>query len=177
MLRELNKTFIVLIPKKEKNATAGDFRPISLSATIYKIISKIMVNRLKPTLKNLISPFQNVFVSYRQIHVNVVLENMGFNSIWIHIINECISSISSQLLINGYQLRHLFPKLGVKQGDPLSPYVFILRHNVLSCVLMRAEGIIKVSRNSIPISHLFFAEDSFIFFRANLEEAGLSKGL
>lgn len=59
---KLNYSFVTLIPKISTPQTPSDFRPISLSNTIYKIISKILANRLKPILNKIISPNQSAFV-------------------------------------------------------------------------------------------------------------------
>jgi len=62
MLKEINHTFITLIPKVPNRSKTNHYRPISLCSTIYKTISKILVNRLRPLLEKLISPFQNAFI-------------------------------------------------------------------------------------------------------------------
>jgi hypothetical protein len=62
LLREQNHTFIALIPKKLGASSVHQFRPISLCNFIYKIISKLLANRLKPLLDKVISPFQTAFV-------------------------------------------------------------------------------------------------------------------
>jgi hypothetical protein len=67
MLREVNHTFIALIPKTEKAASVNQFRPISLCNVIYKTISKILANRLKPLLHKLVSPWQAAFTPGRNI--------------------------------------------------------------------------------------------------------------
>ena len=56
MLKEVNNTFIVLIPKVSNPSTITHFRPISLCNTIYKVISKLLVARLREVLPRLISP-------------------------------------------------------------------------------------------------------------------------
>jgi len=56
-LKEFNHTFIARIPKISSPSSTGHFRPISLYSTIYKIIFKIMANRLRPLLERIVSPF------------------------------------------------------------------------------------------------------------------------
>ena len=69
----LNKTLIVLIPKKLGMETISHFRPISLCNTIYKIVTKILVNRLKHLMPTLVSPSQIAFVLGRRGTDNVII--------------------------------------------------------------------------------------------------------
>ena len=62
MPNHLNKTLITLIPKCPGADCLGLFRPISLCNTIYKLITKVLVNKMRPMLNNLVSPFQTAFV-------------------------------------------------------------------------------------------------------------------
>lgn len=78
ILNEFNSTFITLIPKVEFPESPKDFRPISLCDTIYKIISKLLANRIKPFLDKIISPYQSVFVPGRQIADNIVIAQRLF---------------------------------------------------------------------------------------------------
>ena len=73
MLPQMNHTFITLIPKKQGACNFNQFRPISLCNFCYKIISKILVNRLRPLLPKIIEPSQAAFVSGRWISESVVL--------------------------------------------------------------------------------------------------------
>ena len=65
--KSLNATFIALIPKKNGVSNIRDFRPISLVGSVYKILAKVLANRLKEVLDQLISKSQNSFVGGRQI--------------------------------------------------------------------------------------------------------------
>ena len=73
LLPQLNHTFITLIPKKVGACTSNHFRPISLCNFIYKIISKLLVSRLRPFLHRIIDPAQAAFVPNHWITENVVL--------------------------------------------------------------------------------------------------------
>ncbi|RVW74087.1 putative ribonuclease H protein [Vitis vinifera] len=106
--KSLNTTFLVLIPKKGGADDLGDFRPISLLGSLYKLLAKVLANRLKKVLDRVVSVDQNAFVRGRQILdaslvANEVLRKMGFGSRWEEWMRWCISTAKFSILINGFQ--------------------------------------------------------------------------
>lgn len=73
VLEELNRTYITLIPKIPRLKTLNNYHPISLCDTVYKIVFKILVARLRPFLGKLISPFQSAFVLGRRGTDNAII--------------------------------------------------------------------------------------------------------
>lgn len=213
----LNKTFIVLIPKGKNPTSPKDYRPISLCNVVMKIITKVIANRVKQTLPEVIDMEQSAFVQGRLITDNAliamecfhwlkkkrkgkkgvmalkldmskaydrlewsfveqVLKSMCFLLRMVELIMKCITTVSYQILINGQPSSPFTPERGLRQGDPLSPYLFVLCADVLSG-LIRAEVTsqnihgVKIARTAPQISHLFFADDILLFSKANKSEA------
>jgi len=69
----LNKTHIMLIPKIQGLETLGNYKLISLCNTVYKVVTKIIVTRLRLYLEKLISPLQTAFVPSRKGIDNVII--------------------------------------------------------------------------------------------------------
>lgn len=76
-IKEINEMLVVLIPKVDQPELVSQFRPISLSNVMYKGLSKVIVNRLKPLMDKLVSPFQTSFVPKRSIHDNYSGKRVG----------------------------------------------------------------------------------------------------
>jgi hypothetical protein len=85
-------------------------------------------------------------------------------------VSKCIETVSYNILINGNPSKTFQAKRGLRQEDPISPYLFLLCANILSCALLKQENIknlkdIKIGRSAHPLAHLLFADDSFLFFK------------
>ena len=97
-----------------------------------------------------------------------VMEKMGFHAKWVKLIMACITTAHFSVLVNGNLTGYILPSRGLRQGDPLSPYLFLFCAEGLTMLLRKAEtdGIIRgvaTSRGGPCISHLLFADDSLYF--------------
>ncbi|GKA14061.1 RNA-directed DNA polymerase, eukaryota, reverse transcriptase zinc-binding domain protein [Tanacetum coccineum] len=175
-----NTSFIALILKISNPMVVSDFRPISLIGAQYKIIAKVMANRLAQVIDSLISHEQSAFIKHRQIldgplMVNEVMCFMGFSEIWITWIKGCLYSATSSVLVNGSPTREFHINRGLRQGDPLSPFLFIIAMEGLHVAVKDAisAGLYRgLTVNTLTLSHFFFADDALFigeWSRANIK--------
>eukprot|EP00253_Pinus_taeda_P009881 PITA_09881 len=196
---------IALIPKEANPKSFDRFCPISLCNVSYKIITKIIANRLKNLLPIIISENQGGFVPKRQIIDNVILiqeaihsslikgergmiikldmanafdrvdhsflraamRKFGFSSKIVDIISGCISNPWTAPLINGRPSNSFKSTRGLRQGCPLSPFLYIIMAETLSvhlenlCLKREIMGI-SIERGIKEINHSLFADDTLL---------------
>ncbi|RVX09479.1 Transposon TX1 uncharacterized 149 kDa protein [Vitis vinifera] len=186
-----NASFIILLPKKSLSKRISDFRPISLITSLYKIIAKVLSGRLRGVLHETIHYTQGAFVQGRQILDAVLIANEivderrrkeGFSPRWRKWMSGCLSSVSYAILVNGSAKGWVKASRGLRQGDPLSHFLFTLVANVLSRMLMRTEERnmmegFRVGRNRTRVSHLQFVDDTIFFSNSREEELQTLKSL
>ena len=105
---------------------------------------------------------------------------VGIHGKWVNLIMQCISTVQYKILHNGTESDPIMPGRGLRQGDPLFPFLFIICVAGLSSTLrnMQERGLIhgcNIARSAPPISHLFFADNSYFFFNASMEECNRVK--
>jgi hypothetical protein len=212
-----NDTCVVLIPKIKNPESMKDLRPISLCNVVYKMVSKVLANRLKQILPEIISPNQSAFVPGRLITDNILLayecthymknkrsgkdgyaavkidmskaydrvewsfleemmRKLGFDERWINRIMLCVSTVTYQFRVNGECTDSISPQRGLRQGDPLSPYLFLICAEGFSALLNKAneDGTlpgVHICQAAPRINHLLFADDSLVLMKATSESA------
>ncbi|KAJ9557121.1 hypothetical protein OSB04_011735 [Centaurea solstitialis] len=207
LAKELNHTLICLLPKTPNASSVSDFRPISCCSVLYKCISKVVVNRMKPFLDGLVDRSQSAFILGRRIvdnilmahelvvgyHLNVgeprcafkidlrkaydmvdwrflvhMLEGFGFHPVLVSWIREMVSTTTYSVSVNGESWGHFPGKRGIRQGDPLSPYLFTLVMEGFAmifkqCIAEASQFIHHPGCSDIALTHLCFADDLFVF--------------
>lgn len=104
-----------------------------------------------------------------------VLRVKGFKSVLQQLIMECITTTKLAMNWNGEILETFFPSRGLCQGDPLSPYLFVLCMETLSHKIHQEVGDnkwrpIQLSKRGPKLSHLFFADDLLLFGEASFSQ-------
>ncbi|WJX34558.1 hypothetical protein P8452_22662 [Trifolium repens] len=206
LTKGINSTFIALIPKIASPQRLNDFRPISLVGSLYKILAKILANRLRLVIGSVISESQTAFVKDRQIldgvlianevvdearrskkelmlfkvdfekaydsvdwgYLDAVLGKMSFPILWRKWIKECVCTATASVLVNGIPTEEFPLGRGLRQGDPLSPFLFLLAAEGLN-ILMEAvvarnlfTGYSIGAQDPVVVSHLQFANDTLL---------------
>ena len=216
MLGEVNATLITLVPKIKTPMKVSDYRPIACCNVLYKIISKILTNRIKNALCKLVNPSESAFIP-GQITNNILLTQellKGYNwksgarrvALKIDIqkaydtvnwdflegilhafkfpdlkwIMVCIRSTAFTINVNNERVGYFKGGRGLRQGDPISPYIFTLVMEVFSLVLKK-----QIDEDSsfkyhwgckeLQISHLCFANDLLVLCHGDLKSVMVVK--
>ena len=207
-----NATILSFIPKFHGATKVSDFRPISCLNTVYKVISRHLVTRLKPFLPEFILPCQIAFVKDRLLVENTTLaselvngyhKNKGSKRITIKVdiakafdtlsweflltcleglhlpqslvswIKACICTTNFMVGYNGTVNGYFKGKRGLRQGDLLSPHLFVIAMNFLSMMLNRAVATERSKYHAkcekMKLTHLSFADDLLIFIDGSIE--------
>ncbi|GKD72848.1 transposon TX1 uncharacterized, partial [Tanacetum coccineum] len=152
--RGCNASFVTIIPKGETSGGGGPKR-------IYKreIYSQLGSNSKRD---------DGIFEENKK--------KMGFGNKWCKWVDSCLRSSSMSILVNGSLSEEFGLERGVRQGDPLSPFLFILATEGLNAIVNEAvqKGIFRgvtVGKNNVLVSHLQYADDTIFFGEWNKENA------
>ena len=105
--------------------------------------------------------------------LKAVLKRLGFAPAWIKLIMMYVSSANFAILGNGIPMGEIVPTRGIRQGDPISPYLFLICAKALSSLLSKADRLgelkgVSMSRRGPRLNHLFFTDDNLLFCRLDL---------
>lgn len=214
ILKALNTSFIALIPKQDNAQMPERYRPIALCDVVYKIISKVVANRLKPLLPTLVSGEQSGYVEGKQILDNIIQAHEVVHSLtskrkmgmimqldiakaydkvkWTYIkkvlrsfcfdhnrirwVVALVSSSSFSILVNGFPSEIFLPSKGLRQGDPLSPFLFIVMMEWLGWSIKHAKVTGKIQgiqllENHQVLTHQQFLDDTMLQGIPTVKEA------
>jgi len=220
MPKGCNASFIALVPKKRNSLGMEDYRHISLVACVYKIISKILANRLKSVLPKIIDYSQSAFIKERGLLDSILVANevveeyraknkrlaiikvdyekaydsvsweflyymmvrLGFCARWIAWIKECLESSTMSILVNGSPTKELCPKKGLRQGDPMAPFLFLIVVEGLAGMVRQAVKKnlyygVHVGSKAINVGLLQFADDTLFMCEAKIQNAWVIKSI
>ncbi|GAU47989.1 hypothetical protein TSUD_272340 [Trifolium subterraneum] len=176
----LNSTFIALIPKVECPQRVADFRPIALTQSAFikgrqildgVLIANEIVDDAKRSKKELLMfkvDFEKAYDSMDWEYLDEVMFKMQFLSRWRGWIMEFVSSASASVLVNGCPTDEFTLERGLRQGDPLSPFLYLLAAEGLHVMMDAAVSNHLYSpysignHNEVIVSHLQFADDTLL---------------
>lgn len=179
----INHTFLVLIPKAASPDDLSQFRHIALCNVLYKIASKVLANRLKLILSEIVAEEQSTFVPRRLITDNIIttfeclhfmkgnkakknrfcalkldmrksydkiewsylrgiMSKLGFHQLWVDMVMRLVSTVSFSILFKKSQ--DFLPSKGLRQGDPISQYLFLLAAEGLSSLIKDSHQLFRV---------------------------------
>jgi hypothetical protein len=104
-------------------------------------------------------------------YLRVIMAKVGFSDHWINFVMRCVESVSFSVRVNGQFSEFFKPTRGIRQGDPIYPYLFLLTAEGFSAMLkfsgqeFLSKGI-RVGIHAPWISHLLFADDCIVFTQA-----------
>ncbi|GJX00245.1 RNA-directed DNA polymerase, eukaryota, reverse transcriptase zinc-binding domain protein [Tanacetum coccineum] len=180
LLGELNATIISLVPKIESPFKVSEFRPIACCNVVYKCISKILTRRIKGCLDKLINLNQSAFIPGRQIQDNILLAQelvKGYGR------SGGPKRITCKIDIQkAYDTVKWYFKggRGLRQGDPLSPYLFTLVMEVFTLIMEKnvansLEFNYHFGCKGLKITHICFADDLLVFYHGDIGSSKVIK--
>lgn len=214
-LERINRSYMVLIPKKPGAVAVDAFRPICLQNCSIKILSKMLTRRLQKEIGNLIGLHQTGFLKGRSISetfvfaaeliqtcnkrrlptlvlkldfakafdtviwesLDTILKARGFHDRWCAWMRDILSSTKSAVLVNGCPSPWITCKRGLRQGDPLSPYLFLLVADSLQAMIRSAAIVRSPVDSDSRYAVLQYANDTLLVLRGDVADVQALKNI
>ncbi|KAL9680155.1 hypothetical protein QQ045_018033 [Rhodiola kirilowii] len=187
----VNKTLITLIPKIEENPACHHIRE-SRSFCPRKIISdniiaaQELIHYIRTRSRQKVGFFAlklDISKAYDRVEwdfLEVMMRSLGFPVEWISMVMSCTKSVSYVVRVNDLITEEIKPGRGIRQGDPLSPFLFLICSEWLNLKVKECQEKgklrgVKICRGAPEITHMLFADDSVFFLRATRENAASLK--
>jgi len=202
-LERINRSYMVLLPKKQGATAVSDFRPICMQNCSVKIAAKALTSRLQKEIVTLIDLDQTGFIKGRTISENFVfaaelvqtcykrkvptlvlkldfakafdtvnwdclmkvLTARGFPAQWCSWVRMLLETSRTAVLVNGCPGPWITCKRGLRQGDPMSPYLFLLVADVLQALIKQDASVRHPLDHSATCSVLQYADDTLLLLR------------
>ena len=211
LFKSFNCTLVSLIPKVQSPKSVKEFRPIACCTVMYKIISKVITQRMHEVIHTIISDSQAGFIPGRKIGDNIILahelvkaytrknvspmsmlkidlqkaydsvewpfleqvmEGLGFPDLFTQWVMKCVKTVNYTIVVNGQNTQRFDAAKGLRQGDPMSPFLFTIAMEYLSRLLkgLKEEKNFKYHPKcaKLDVTHLCFADDLLLFSRGDL---------
>ena len=207
-LERINRSYMVLLPKKPGTAIVDAFRPICLQNCSIKIAAKSLTTKLQAEISSMIDLDQTGFLKGRSISENFVyamelvqvchkrkvptivlkldfakafdtvnwevlmtiLSARGFSPLWCRWVLDLLASSKSAVLVNGCPGPWIECRRGLRQGDPMSPYLFLLVADVLQTLIKTDGGVRHPILEDGNCAVLQYADDTLIVCRGEVAD-------
>lgn len=210
ILKGFNQTVVTLIPKGEHAKNIRDFRPIAGCTVFLKIISKVLTNRMRSIMPDVISKNQAAFVVGQDIHNHIhlayellkgyerkngtprcmfqidlqkaydmvhwdaldrIMKEMGFPNTFVKWVMNLVQTVTYIFKVNGCFTDSLQAKRGIRQGDPISPLLFVIMVKYLNRCLVKMQDNSNFNHHAkcerLALTNLAFADDILLFCRGD----------
>jgi hypothetical protein len=148
----------------------------------YECVHSIRTKRKKKPLCAVKLDMMKAYDRVEWIFLEHIMIKMGFSRVWVDMVLRCLNTVRFSVRLNGGLSEPFIPSRGLRQGDPLPPYLFLFCVEGFSTLLKKAQDDnmlkgVQFGTDGPHITHLLFANDSIVFLEASRESMTALKGV